>query len=257
MNSIFETCSDLRPMIGSKITVVDSGFLSGQENMKLDQQQLHKVAKDEHILPQIRFYGWKPWAVSIGANQNIESINLDECVKRNIAVVRRPTGGRAVLHANEITYCLVTRLHPSYTIHNYYFAIHQCILKALDTILGNSAITYQKSQPHFRELYQNTKSGSVACFAASARYELLANGKKIVGSAQRVYNNTLLQHGSILLNDGHEKIIELIAATSLEEKNQLQKTLQSHSITLSEINNVPVTYADCIQPLITSFVSSV
>lgn len=255
MNSIYETCSELRPMIGSKIHVVDSGFLTGQENMKLDQQQLHKAAKDEKIVPQIRFYGWKPWAVSIGANQNIESINVEECAKRNIAVVRRPTGGRAVLHANEITYCLVTRIRPSYTIHNYYFAIHQCILKALDSIIGNSAITYQKSQPHFRELYQNTKSGSVACFAASARYELLANGKKIVGSAQRVFENTLLQHGSILLNDGHEKIVDLVTSTSFDEKSQLQKILSTHAITLTELSKFPINYQDCVQPLIHSFTS--
>jgi len=255
MSSIFRSCNDLQPLIGTKIEIVDSGFLSGQENMKLDQQQLHRAAKEQQYVPQIRFYGWKPWSVSIGANQNIESIDVDECSKRNIAVVRRPTGGRAVLHANEITYCIVTKINPAFTIHNYYFVIHQQILKALDTIVGNSAITYQKSQPHFRELYHNTKSGSVACFAASARYELLANGKKIVGSAQRVYENTLLQHGSILLDSGHEKIIDLVSFSSIEEKLNLKSILNSNSTTLSEINHQPISYSDCIQPLIDSFIS--
>ncbi len=212
--------------------VIDDGLADGNRNMEIDYQRVILV-EEKRSLPALRFYGWKPWAISIGANQKIEDFNSSKLREYGIDIVRRPTGGRAVLHANELTYSVVMNVNGNLTPQDIYREVHLFIVRGLSR-LGVEDLTFEKAQPNFREYYKREIS-AVSCFASSARYEIEWNGRKIVGSAQRLVGKTLLQHGSILLGRGYELLPELTNLPSEEMKKNLREHIENHSISIGEI----------------------
>lgn len=214
------------------IEVIFDGLREGKYNMEFDWQRT--IAHEtNNAVPMLRFYGWKPWAVSLGANQSEKDFDRELCTQYGIDIVRRPTGGRAVLHARELTYSFVIPVNKNYNAKEAYREIHFFLLKGLN-LLGVKGLYFQKVQPNLNEFYK-LEIASVSCFASSARYEIEWEGKKIVGSAQRVYGNTLLQHGSILLWKGYEQIAELVKVANEVHRGHLQKHIQNHSISIGEI----------------------
>ena len=136
-----------------------------------------------------------------------------------IDVVRRPTGGRAILHANELTYSVVMQVRGKNVL-NVYEDISRALIVGLQELGASVAI--EKSQPHFPSLYRS--SSSVACFSSAGRYEIKYNGKKLVGSAQRRYavvngEEVVLQHGSILLGSEHKQIVDYLNFPSEEQRD--------------------------------------
>ncbi len=220
---------------------VNTGFSDGKFNMEFDSQRFEQVINKKD-LPMFRVYGWKPWAVSLGANQKETDINADECQKRNIDIVRRPTGGRAVLHANEITYSVITKIPFNSSASILYRDIHLLIIEVLRKF-GEIDLDFEKSQPDFNNYYKSEVS-SLSCFASSARYEIEFDGKKLVGSAQKISDGVLLQHGSILLGNAYELISELANVSSRELQDRLREFTLSHSITLEQILNRTITFEE-------------
>jgi len=168
------------------------------------------MAIDEILLqsntPVLRFYRWRPPAISVGYFQKLEKeINLEECKRRGIDYVRRMTGGKAVLHDKELTYTFVisTELMPKGVIESYK-VISQAILTALRD-LGLKV--------EMKEKVSRAQKSSL-CFNDPSYYEIVVNGKKIVGSAQTRRDGKLLQHGSILLDFDVEKMSSLFAISS-------------------------------------------
>ncbi len=211
---------------------IHSGFLTGEENMRFDEERARAMVTG-NAQPMLRVYGWQPWAVSLGANQKETDIDRTECEARGFAIVRRATGGRAVLHADELTYSLVLRIPDGMTVHDLYRMTHERLLAGLRTITPD--IDFEKSQPNFRQVYAAQPQQTVACFASSARYEIMHDARKVVGSAQRVFGNVLLQHGSILLGAGHEQLAAISARKDGSSADALREYILSHSATLSEI----------------------
>lgn len=209
---------------------------TGKFNMDFD------VALKDSGKPAFRIYRWKPWAVSLGANQKKEQIDEEKCRKMGFDIVRRPTGGRAVLHANELTYSVVMPLQDGVTIQDAYRDIHM-ILKDSFIELG-CELDFEKSQADFREFYKSS-SMSVSCFASSARYEIAKAGRKIVGSAQRLFGQTLLQHGSVLLGKGHELLADVSTTNSPEQQAKLKDFIIRHSSTLSEAAGREISFEEC------------
>jgi len=105
-------------------------------------------------------------------------------------------------------------------------------------------LEFVKSQPNFRDFYQKSISAA-SCFASSARYEIEFEGKKVVGSAQRVFGDVLLQHGSILLGKGHNLLPDLMNCRNEEIREMIRKEIESHSISISEICNREISYEEC------------
>ncbi len=227
--------------------LVDDGLLPAFWNMKIDYERAMQV-EEKCALPMLRLYGWKPWAISLGANQKLEDFDPNKLQEFGVDIVRRPTGGRAVLHANELTYSIVINVNGKLTPKDIYREIHLFIVRGL-TRLGAYKLTFEKSQPNFRDYYKK-EIASVSCFASSARYEIEWEGKKIVGSAQRIVGNTLLQHGSILLGRGYELLPELTNFPSEEVKKHLQKYIVNHSISLGEILGSEISFNDAKQVFI-------
>lgn len=233
-------------LVCGKFEFIESGFQTGSFNMLFDLQRTLDCSEGK-ALPMFRIYGWKPWAVSLGFNQKEEDIDKELCKKYGFDLVRRPTGGRAVLHSNELTYSVVLPVPPNASVHSLYRDIHFILLEGLRR-LGSEEIDFEKSQPNFREVYQRDTL-SVSCFASSARYEIMARGKKIVGSAQRLFGNTLLQHGSILIGKGHEMLADVSKLSDDTKREALKKYILNHSITLDEVLGRNLTFVECSEVL--------
>jgi len=146
--------------------------------------------------PTLRVYRWALPTVSLGVNQSIEGeVNLTACRERRIPVVRRPTGGRALLHHRELTYSLaIPILRGSRSVFHDYRWISQCLLLALRRLGVEATLS--------RGDHLKGEAGGL-CFLSSTRYEVTVNGRKLIGSAQRRLNGALLQHGSLLIELEH------------------------------------------------------
>ncbi|HET6488212.1 MAG TPA: biotin/lipoate A/B protein ligase family protein [Syntrophales bacterium] len=170
--------------------------LRAGENMAIDET-VFRLNRTEGLPPTLRFFGWNPPAVSLGYFQKpFQEIHVDFCRREGIDIVRRPTGGKAVLHEHELTYSLVAAIdHPLFTadILETYRVISACIVEALNRLgLAPEMVSQGRSAAGTPlEGY---------CFAAPSKYELLVKGRKICGSAQVRGGGTFLQHGSLLID---------------------------------------------------------
>jgi len=165
------------------------------ENMAIDEA-VFLVNQNTGSRPTLRFYGWDPPAVSLGFFQDYnEGANEEFCRESRIDIVRRLTGGKAVLHENEITYSLVAGLdNPLFPngILGTYMVISRCLIAALSEIGVRAEMETSRPQAAVGGL----KS---FCFSMPSQYELLVGGRKICGSAQVRSSGSFLQHGSLLL----------------------------------------------------------
>jgi lipoate-protein ligase A len=168
---------------------------SGAENMAVDEA-LFRQAAGEKSPPTLRFYGWKKPAVSLGRFQDVRrEIDLEACRRLDIDVVRRPTGGKAVLHEQELTYAVAAAEgSPPFPadILGTYRLISACIARGLA-----AAGIAVKMQTEGRARTEGATPA--ACFSQPSRYELLVEGRKICGAAQMRSQGAFLQHGALLM----------------------------------------------------------
>lgn len=172
---------------------------NGNTNMDLDERLLGFAIKNEWKVPVLRFYGWAPACVSLGRNQDDSCIDKEYCKKNGIDIVRRLTGGRALLHDDEITYSFVC---PADFLKNgnKVLSSYREITGAL--ICGFNMLGIETGFPD--DVKCSTKYEY--CMSLSTGADLSYKGKKIVGSAQFRKQGYILQHGSILFNLNEEKI---------------------------------------------------
>jgi lipoate-protein ligase A len=190
-----------------------------------------------------RFYSWAPSAVSLGRNQDPAEIDADRCRSEGIDVVVRPTGGRAVFHADELTYSFFAETgEPNESI---YRMVHEAIGRALER--AGVVPDFCRSQPDFRKRYATAEA--VPCFTVSAKYELQVDGRKIVGSAQRRRGNVLLQHGSMPLSGRHRDIVRYISAGDPGLVGLIAREMERKTASLDEFTRAG--YAELV-PLIMS-----
>lgn len=179
---------------------LDTGPASGADNMAMDEKLLAEAVKGSTV-PVLRFYTWAPPAVSLGRFQEAaSSVDRAACRKHGIDIVRRITGGRAVLHRHELTYSIISpidnALFPNDVLGTYK-AIASGLLAGLAR-LGVPAEMVSRSGKFEGMVKRDTKEP--ACFSSPSWYEILVRGRKIVGSAQRRLAGAFLQHGSILID---------------------------------------------------------
>lgn len=216
--------------------------------MDYDLQLVKNVSSDSPIL---RFYGWDPYCISIGANQSYNEINSFIADKNNIHVVKRPTGGRAILHAEELTYSVIMPNSNEISGRKLYEAISQSIvygLKAYNSKLDN--VELENGNPNFSNLLKEA-SGSL-CFASTAKSEIKFGGKKLVGSAQRKLGSTILQHGSILIGTYHKELVGYLNVKE-EEKQKLDTEINEKTTEISCIINDDVNIHSLQETIISGF----
>jgi lipoate-protein ligase A len=230
----------------------NTGFHTGVFNMDYDTtlaQALIKCAGNSTI----RVYGWQPPAISLGWNQSMDAVDFVKTDAAGINIVRRPTGGRAILHSDELTYSVVMRVRGKNVL-----AVYDDISGALISGLKelHLPVTIEKSQPALSSLYR-TPSGA-ACFSSAGRYEIKCYGKKLVGSAQRRYaadngEEVVLQHGSILLGPDHKRLVDFLNFPIEEEREALRRELDEKTTDLSTILDRKVTFQETAELILRGF----
>lgn len=215
---------------------IDSGDRSPSFNMALDEALLDWHSQGQ-IPPIIRFYGWNPSTLSIGYFQKAaKEINMEAVKKHNLGFVRRPTGGRGVLHEHELTYSvIVSEEHPDMpkTVTEAYRVISQGILKGFHQ-LGMEAYFAVPRTAEERESLKNPRSA--VCFDAPSWYELVVEGRKVAGSAQTRQKGVILQHGSILLDLDEDKLFSLFNYPSERVKERMQRAFKNKAVAINEIS---------------------
>ena len=175
--------------------------LHGARQMAIDEA-LYRSAIDIEQ-PTLRLYTWLQPTLSLGYFQDYKRVVCEPyIVHNNIHVVRRLTGGRAVLHDLEMTYAVAAPLERGVFQNCTLQETYQLIAKALDLALQNLGV--KRSAISMKSDGGNNKSKKPQCFVSVSRYELAENDKKIVGSAQKRSRDRFLQHGSILLDFNRE-----------------------------------------------------
>jgi lipoate-protein ligase A len=195
----------------------------GAFNMAADEVLLASAVRESRIV--LRLFRWNPWSLSLGKHQSLDGVDLNKCHQSEVMVVRRLTGGRAVLHARELTYsiCIPTVSSDVGLHHDVALRVGQAIAAGLQSLGADVEWVPRGRSPLGQKL--------PLCFASIARGEVLWRGKKVVGSAQRVLDGVILQHGSILLDGGHEQIVQLWHKSSKIAAD----ILTSHTATLKDI----------------------
>lgn len=191
----------------------------GKKNMDIDAQLLEDAVSSNQKNAVFRLYGWNPPCISLGRNQDDSFLDKDFLRKNNIDVVRRLTGGRALLHDNEITYsfiCSVDYLENGEHIVSSYKEISQILIDKFKKL--GIDLDFGTAKP--------VKTGFDYCMLISTGADLCYKNKKLIGSAQCRKSGYILQHGSILYDYDRE----------LLEKIFGEKVDPSEITTIKEIN---------------------
>ncbi len=184
------------------LKVLLEGALPGALNMRRDRELLarHRPGDD----PVLRVYRWEPAAVTIGYNQKFEDFAGEAIAAEGFGLVKRPTGGRAIFHADELTYS-VTGTSPSPLFGDSLHAAYMKINEALVLFLERLGLEPEISSGETREAMR-----SLVCFKSAGQHEIRVGGRKLVGSAQRRTAGVFLQHGSILTGPRHLRLPEFL-----------------------------------------------
>lgn len=166
-------------------------------NMAIDEAILREnQRRGRDARPTLRLYGWEKPSISLGYFQNVATeINVGFCTNNNIPIVRRPTGGKAVLHYNDLTYAVIARedhsLFPEGLLGTYR-VISRCIAAGLEKLGVRADMLQEGRSSEHADL-------NAFCFSVPSQYELLVGKRKICGSAQVRSKGVFLQHGSLLM----------------------------------------------------------
>ncbi|MDA0712165.1 MAG: biotin/lipoate A/B protein ligase family protein [bacterium] len=222
--------------------------------MAADEALVLSVAKGGP--PVFRVYTWSPPAISFGYAQHIAAeIDLPKCREHHIDIVRRTTGGRAVLHWNELTYSVIChQADPAVggSIQEAYRKISLALMKGI-THLGVD-VSFES-----RRLAQPAPRGkelTAPCFTSTAQHEVTLGGRKLIGSAQQRVGQTLLQHGSLLLGPEHKRIVDFFPAGKERLRDRFSRELDAHTVSLGEARSHPVAFTSAAEVLKRGWIES-
>ena len=166
----------------------------GASNMAVDEALVESVDAGRSV-PVLRLYRWRPPCLSLGFAQPVEAADAAFCAAHGVDVVRRPTGGRAVLHHLELTYAVLAPLGRGPFTHDLqaaYRAICRALVAGLHALGVPAELSGEPGGGHIRP------TELIPCFVGPAAGEVVTHGRKLVGSAMRRVGGSILQHGSIL-----------------------------------------------------------
>jgi lipoate-protein ligase A len=207
--------------------VVDTAPRSGAANMAIDQAIAEACAAGESP-PTVRFYRWQPPAVSLGRLQPIGDIDAQRVADLGYEIVRRPTGGRAILHTDEFTYSVAAALEDPLMrggVMDAYLRISNALLAGLHRL----GVPADKAPGDVRV----GPDVSAVCFETPSAYEITAGGRKLMGSAQSRRANYVLQHGSLPLVGDITRLIDILALPP-EQAATLREELRDRACTLAQ-----------------------
>ncbi|MBN2909920.1 lipoate--protein ligase family protein [Polycladomyces sp. WAk] len=230
-----------------------TGYQNAAKNMAVDEAIL--IAHSEgKAPPTIRFYGWNPPTLSIGYFQRVEKeVDLEQLRKHGLGFVRRPTGGRAVLHDRELTYSIiVSESYPGIprSVTQSYRVISNGLLEGFRQ-LGLQAdmvsLADESEKEHFASM------GSAACFDSPSWYELVVEGRKVAGSAQTRQRGVILQHGSILLDLDADLLFDVLRFPSDRVKERMKAGFLEKAVAINQLRDTPVMMEEALEAFTRGF----
>lgn len=234
--------------------LVDTTPHTGAVNMAIDETIMEAVSAGS-APPTLRFYQWSPPCISLGKRQPLSGIDLERCRQDGVQVVRRSTGGLAILHTDELTYSLVTQPDDPRgggAILDSYRKLSQGLVRGLG-LLGLSA----EMQPVSPGASHNA---SAACFEAPSAYEITVDGRKLIGSAQTRPHGKLLQHGSVPLSGDIARLAKYLvprsAAMAMAQAEDLSLHLRQRATTLEAVLGRPIRFLEVAAAMAKGFMEA-
>jgi lipoyl(octanoyl) transferase len=218
----------------------------GKINMAQDAAILAAVENGE-APPTLRLYRWDPACLSLGYSQPAADVDQDRLAERGWDLVRRPTGGRAILHTDELTYSIIgpktdPRLDGS--LMDSYRRISQALFHALQE-LGLPVKIHQGKNP--------LAYHQPVCFENPSDFEITVGGKKIIGSAQARKKQAILQHGSLPLGGDLTRITQVLRYPSEQDRAAAAKTLLEKGQTVAGVLGKDVPWEQAARVFVNSF----
>lgn len=231
----------------------------GAWNMAVDEA-IAGHASSGDVPPTLRLYQWQPPCVSLGRHQPLADINLLRCQALGYDVVRRPTGGRAILHTDELTYSVAgPQAHPvlAGAVLDSYLRLSQGLLAGLARLglAVSKAPATSRAQTVDRvgvPAVARSTPGPI-CFEVPSAYEIVAGGKKLVGSAQSRRQGWVLQHGTLPLVGDVTRLVEALALEDEGKRPQLRADLAGRATTVEAVLGRPVSFEEAGAALIAGF----
>jgi lipoate-protein ligase A len=224
-----------------------TGTADGAMNMAVDQAIMEAVAAGS-VPPTLRFYAWEPACLSLGYNQPLSDVDHQRLAAQGWHLVRRMTGGRSILHTDELTYSVAVQDdHPIVTgsIVESYRNLSRALLWGLHH-LGAKAGADKRA-----ERQQNGK-GPV-CFEVPSHYEITVDGKKLVGSAQVRKFDAVLQHGTLPLTGDITRICDALVFEENAQRESVRERVRRRAATLEGVLGRIVTWGEAVEAMIEGF----
>jgi lipoate-protein ligase A len=207
----------------------------GAWNMAVDEAILEFTGRGI-VPPTLRLFAWFPACLSLGYAQSFQDVDLEKLSNNGWDLVRRPTGGRAILHTDELTYSVCgpnSESHLSGGVLESYQNLARALLMALEQIGINA-----DSKENLVRLSQDEKNNPV-CFEVPSNYEITVNGKKLIGSAQARKKDGVLQHGSLPLRGDLTRIIQVLNFPDYLSRAEAGRRLLDHATTVENVLGYP------------------
>jgi len=220
---------------------------SGAWNMAVDEAILESAGKGDSP-PTLRLYAWDPPCLSLGYAQPYADVDMTRLKERGWDVVRRPTGGRAILHTDELTYSVAGPAnHPILegSILESYGRLAQALAQALKS-LGLPVAMKEREEG-------DGSSKNPVCFEVPSTYEITVGGRKLIGSAQARRKDGVLQHGSLPLSGDLTRIVQVLSFPDRNDRNDAAQRLLKRATTAGAVRGWPVSWDGAAQAFVSAF----
>lgn len=225
--------------------IVDT-FHDGFMNMSRDESIMHAVGAGWQP-PTLRLYGWHPYCLSLGYGQRIADVDFDRLWEQGWGMVRRPTGGKAILHADELTYS-VSLAEEDPIARGGILPTYLRISEALYLAMAQLELSVQAMSPD-----TPTDSIGAVCFEVPSKYEITWAGKKLIGSAQLRRHQAVLQHGTLPLYGDITRICEVLAYADEGQRALARQQVAQRATTLTEALGVSVAWQTVAESFAVAF----
>ena len=235
-----------------------SPHADGPTNMAVDEAILNAVAEGQSP-PTLRFFGWAPPCFSLGYAQPVADVDLERLRDLGWDWVRRPTGGRAILHTDELTYSVIAPMGEPRVLGGVIESYRQLSagltrgieILGLTVRAGKEHGGHPNAQPPTSNL--QLPASNPICFEVPSNYEITANGKKLLGSAQVRKRGVVLQHGTLPLTGDVARICEALTVEAEAERARLRARVHQRATTAAEVLGREVRWEEAAEALTRGF----
>lgn len=223
--------------------LIVSGPATGPENMALDDAVLEKVSEGA-APPTLRLYAWEPACLSLGVAQSAGEVDVEALMREGWGLVRRPTGGRAILHTDELTYAVMAPIgnaHVAGGILESYRHLSQGLVAGLERlgVTAEAAAVPDEARPLDQPV----------CFENPSAYEITAGGRKLIGSAQVRRRRGVLQHGTLPLGGDLRRICRALIFDTPAERLAAAERLGRKASTVEALTGARPAWEDAAQAI--------